>query len=158
MIASCKAFEHTLGSRGVQSHRKDIARSRRLYNYRTALICHAPYRRGKVVQPNLTFLDGTSFAEAFLTVSLFLGLFTRAGVFVALLVSFQLSLGLAGVWDPAALLNEWEWSYHLMVFLSIAVLGAAPGRVLGLDGLLRPRLAAAADNGSRVARLLLAAT
>jgi hypothetical protein len=113
----------------------------------------------KVVQPNMgVFGWGIFFAEAFIAVSLFLGLFSRAGALVSLLVSFQLMLGLAGVWDPAAHLNEWEWSYHLMVFLSFAVLGAAPGRVFGLDMLLRPRLAAAASSGNRVAKLLLAAT
>lgn len=113
----------------------------------------------RIVQPYMGIFGwGIFFAEAFIAVSLFLGLFSRAGALVSLLVSVQLMLGLAGVWDPAAHLNEWEWSYHLMVFLSVAVLGAASGRVFGLDVLLRPRLAAAADSGSRIAKLLLAAT
>lgn len=98
---------------------------------------------------------GIFLAEGFIAVSLFLGLINRAGALVSLAVSFQLMLGLAGVWDPAAQLNEWEWTYHLMIVLSIAVLGAAPGRVFGLDRLLRPRLAAMSNRGSRVARLLL---
>jgi hypothetical protein len=113
----------------------------------------------KVVQPNMGIFGwGIFFAEAFIAISLLLGLLSRAGALVSFLVSFQLMLGLAGVWDPAAHLNEWEWSYHLMIFLSIAVLGAAPGRVFGLDKLLRPRFEAMVNNGSRVARLLLAAS
>jgi hypothetical protein len=67
-------------------------------------------------------------------------------------------LGLAGAWDPPTALNEWEWSYHLMILLSLVLLGAASGRFFGLDALLRPRLAAAADDGKRLAKALLAFT
>ena len=38
-------------------------------------------------------------------------------------MSTQLMLGLAGIPDPF----EWEWSYQLMVLLSIIVFGLAPG-------------------------------
>jgi hypothetical protein len=112
----------------------------------------------QVVQPAIGLFGWLVFlAETFVVASLFLGLFSRAGAMVALLLSLQLMLGLAGAWDPAAALNEWEWSYHLMILLSLVLLGAAPGRFFGLDALLRPRLAAAAE-GKRLATALLAFT
>lgn len=102
----------------------------------------------RVVQPAFGAFGWVIFlAEAFVAVALFLGLLGRGGALVSLLLSIQLMLGLAGAWDPATYLNEWEWSYHLMILLSLVLLGAAPGRVLGLDALLRPRLAAAGRRG-----------
>lgn len=97
-------------------------------------------------------------AEAFIVVSMFLGLFSRMGALVSLGLSLQLMLGLAGVWDPVSDLQEWEWTYHMIVLFSIVMLGIAPGRIFGLDALLRPRLKAAAEQGQRLARLLLAFT
>jgi hypothetical protein len=111
----------------------------------------------KVVQPTFGLFGWLIFlAEAFVAVSMFLGLFSRAGALVSLLLSLQLMLGLAGIWNPAAQIQEWEWSYHLMILVSLLLLGLAPGRILGLDALLRPRLAVPAGQGSRLARLLLA--
>jgi len=54
--------------------------------------------------------------------------------------------------------NEWEWSYILMLLLSIAMFGLAPGRYFGLDRLLRPRFRALSERGSRAGRLLLLLT
>jgi len=111
----------------------------------------------RIVQPAFgAFGWAIFFAEAFVTVTLFLGFFSRGGALVALLLSLQLMLGLAGAWDPATHLNEWEWSYHLMVLLSLVLLGIAPGRILGLDALLRPRLAATTARGGWLAKLYLA--
>jgi hypothetical protein len=45
-----------------------------------------------------------------------------------------------------------------MVLLSILMFGLAPGRILGLDALLRSRLGAAAAAGSRMARTVLLLT
>ena len=42
-----------------------------------------------------------------------------------------------------------------MPVLSLLLLALAPGRVLGIDAWLRPRLLAAAERGSRVARALV---
>lgn len=109
-----------------------------------------------VVQPAFGAFGWVIFlAEAFVAIALFLGLLSRGGALIALLLSIQLMLGLAGAWDPATHLNEWEWSYHLMALLSLVLLGVAPGRILGLDALLRPRLAAA-TRGGWLARLYLA--
>lgn len=97
-------------------------------------------------------------AEAFIAVSLFFGLFSRLGALVSLGISLQLMLGLAGAWDPGADLQEWEWTYHMIVLMSIVMLGLAPGRIWGVDAWLRPRLAAAAEKGSGLARWALVLT
>ncbi|MEW5956840.1 MAG: TQO small subunit DoxD, partial [Chloroflexota bacterium] len=85
--------------------------------------------------------------EAFIFVSLLLGLLGRLGALVAIAQSAQLQLGLAGISSPF----EWEWGYHLMVMVSLLVFAFAPGRILGLDAWLRPRLQAAAEGGNRLA-------
>ena len=61
-----------------------------------------------------------------------LGLFTRLGAAVAIAMSLQLYIGLANIPRP----YEWEWSYGAIVLLSVAMLGAAAGRVLGVDSWL----------------------
>jgi hypothetical protein len=112
-----------------------------------------------IVVPNFAWFGLLIFlAEAWIALSLGLGLFSRLGALVAIGIAAQLALGVGGAWDPAAQLQEWEWSYHLMVLLAIVLLGAAPGRVLGLDAWLRPRLMAARARGSRLARVLQAFT
>ena len=103
------------------------------------------------VQPNIRWFGWFIWgAEAFIFLSLFLGLFSRLGGLVAVVISGQLALGLAGINNP----YEWEWSYNLMVLLSLVLFAFAPGRVLGLDAWLRPRLLCAAGGGNRLARLL----
>jgi hypothetical protein len=89
------------------------------------------------------------FAEAFIFISLFLGLFSRLGGLVAIGQSTQLLVGLAGISNP----NEWEWPYILMVLMAFLVFAFAPGRIFGLDAWLRPRLQDAAGR-SGLARLL----
>jgi hypothetical protein len=69
-------------------------------------------------------------------------------------MSAQLLIGLAGIPNP----YEWEWAYINMVLLAIVIFAFAPGRYLGLDALLRPRLQAATANGSRIAKVVLALT
>lgn len=108
-----------------------------------------------VVKPNIAWFGYLIFlAEAFIAVSMLLGLFTRAGALVAFGISSQLLIGLANIPNP----YEWEWSYLLMVGLALLMFGLAPGRVLGLDALLRPRLHASAVRGNRLARLALLLT
>jgi hypothetical protein len=74
-------------------------------------------------------------AEFWVFVSMLLGLFTRLGALTSLAVSAQLYVALANIPRPF----EWEWSYGLMVLLSILMLGLAPGRVWGVDAALRRR-------------------
>ena len=107
-----------------------------------------------VVRPNIQWFGYLVWAtEAWIFLSLCLGFFSRLGALAAIGMSMQLMIGLAHT--P----NEWEWGYILMVLLSVAMFGLAPGRYFGLDRLLRPRLRALRDRGSgvgsRVGRLLL---
>jgi hypothetical protein len=100
------------------------------------------------VKPNIRWFGYGVFAmEAFIFISMFLGLFTRLGGLVAIFQSAQLWVGLAGISNPF----EWEWSYNQLLVLSILMFALAPGRVLGIDQALRPRLQAAAEKGSRLA-------
>ena len=96
------------------------------------------------------------FSEFFIFISLFFGLFTRLGGLVALGVSLQLTLGLAGVPLPGD--YEWEWAYWQIVVLAVLMIGLAPGRIFGLDVLVRRALKPAADRGNRLAKLILLPT
>lgn len=88
-------------------------------------------------------------AELWIFLSMLLGLFTRLGALVSIAMSAQLFVGLANIPSP----YEWEWSYGAMILLSIALLGAAAGRVLGVDAWLRSRLADPAKRGNLLARI-----
>jgi hypothetical protein len=104
------------------------------------------------VMPNIRWFGWVIWgSEAFIFISMLLGLFSRLGGLVAIAMSAQLMIGLGGISTP----YEWEWTYNLMVVLAIMLFGLTPGRVLGVDAWLRPRLQAAADKGNRVARWLL---
>jgi hypothetical protein len=70
------------------------------------------------------------------------------GGLVAIAQSLQLWVGLAGIGNP----NEWEWSYNWLPVLAFIVFAFAPGRVLGVDVLLRPALKAAAEKGNKLAQ------
>ncbi len=108
-----------------------------------------------LVQPNIRWTGWLIWGgEAFIFASLLLGLFSRLGSLTAIAISAQLMIGLAGITNP----YEWEWSYTLMVVLSLMMLAFAPGRFFGLDAQLRPRLQAAAQNGSQLANLFLSLT
>lgn len=108
-----------------------------------------------VIKPNIRWMGWLIWGgEAFIFVSLLLGLFSRLGALVAVAISAQLVIGLAGISDP----YEWEWGYLAIFFLSLALSGLAPGRFLGLDAALRPRLRAAASGGNGLARLMLLLT
>ncbi len=108
-----------------------------------------------VVQPNIRVFGWVLWlTEAWVAASLFLGLLSRLGGLAALGLAIHLMIGLGGISQPF----EWEWSYNQMVLLSLLMVAFAPGRFVGFDAWLRPRLAARAARGSRVGRLLLALT
>lgn len=108
-----------------------------------------------IVKPNISWFGYVIYgSEALIAATMFLGLFSRFGALVAIGMSAQLLVGLANIPNPF----EWEWSFILMVLLSIVMFGLAPGRILGLDVLLRPRLGAAATRGNRLARAILLLT
>lgn len=99
-----------------------------------------------VIMPNIQFMGWILWlTELAVVVLVGLGLFSRLGGLLALAVSLQLTIGLAAIPNPV----EWEWIYLQMVFLSLVVLGTAPGRFFGLDALLVPRLQRLIDNGKQ---------
>jgi len=103
------------------------------------------------VMPNISWFGWLIWGvEAFIAVSLILGLLTRLGGLAAVAISGQLMIGLAGIHVP----YEWEWSYILMFILSLIIFAFAPGEFLGLDALIKPRLENAARKGNRIARFL----
>jgi hypothetical protein len=105
-----------------------------------------------VVMPNIRWFGYVIWGmEAFIFVSLFLGIFSRLGGLVGMAQSAQLAIGLAGITSP----NEFEWTYHLMVVASLVAFAFAPGRYLGLDSIMRPLLQRASDRGNGLAGLLL---
>jgi hypothetical protein len=105
-----------------------------------------------VAIPNIRWFGYVVWAmEAFIFASLFFGVFSRLGALVALAQSLQLWVGLAGISNPF----EWEWSYNWMPVLALMLLALAPGRTLGVDAWLRPRLQRAAERGNRAAAGLL---
>lgn len=88
-----------------------------------------------VLLPNLAFFGWVVLlTEATIGACLLVGFMTRLmgllGVGQALVIFFSVGQ------TPA----EWPWSYYLMMAGCLAISGVAAGRVLGLDGVLRPRL------------------
>ena len=105
-----------------------------------------------VLIPNIQFFGWVIWlAEFWIFVSMLLGLFTRLGALVSIGVVAQLWVSLANIPRP----YEWEWAYGAILLLSIALLGAAAGRFVGVDGWLRPRLAEPAGRGRLWAKLAL---
>lgn len=87
--------------------------------------------------------------EFWVFLSMLLGLFTRLGALASLGISTQLYVGLANIPRP----YEFEWTYGLMIVLSIAMLGAVAGRIFGVDVWIRRKLAEPAERGNRLAKI-----
>lgn len=104
----------------------------------------------RFVVPNMAIVGWLVWLmEAFVAVSLILGLFTRLGGLAALVQGLNLLIGIG--FAPI----EWEWTYGMLSILGLVFLAIPTGRIWGLDALLRPRLQAATDGGNRLAKLLL---
>ncbi len=102
------------------------------------------------VKPNIRWFGWIIWgSEAFIFISLLFGFFTRLGGLVAIGISAQLMIGLAGISSP----YEWEWGYNNMVLLALIVFAFAPGRFVGIDGFLYPRFKVLADKGNIVGRI-----
>jgi thiosulfate dehydrogenase [quinone] large subunit len=77
-------------------------------------------------------------------------LLTEAAIGACLLVGLATRLmGIVGFVQAGAIFlsvgqtpGEWPWAYYLMMVGCLTLAGVAAGRVLGLDGVLRPRLLA----------------
>jgi hypothetical protein len=67
-------------------------------------------------------------------VSLLLGLLSRAGALLGLLMALNLWLGLYSA--P----GEWPWTYMFLAIIQALFVIDPPGRALGADTLLRRRL------------------
>lgn len=91
------------------------------------------------------------FTEFWVFLSMTLGLFTRLGALASLGISTQLYVGLANIPRP----YEFEWTYGLMIVLSIAILGAVAGRIFGVDVWIRRKLDGPAERGNRLAKFAL---
>ncbi|HTP06613.1 MAG TPA: hypothetical protein VMP08_00065 [Anaerolineae bacterium] len=101
------------------------------------------------VLPNFSWMSWGIFAlELFITVTVLLGLFGRLGLLFGTLQALNLTIGLLPV--P----GEWEWTYLMLTAINFALLITAANRYIGLDGLLRPRLVAAASRGNKLARIV----
>lgn len=74
-------------------------------------------------------------AETFIAVSLLLGLFSRLGGLLGVLMATNLWLGLYN--RP----HEWPWTYFFLILLNGFFLFFRAGRALGLDALVAPQTA-----------------
>ena len=102
------------------------------------------------VLPNISWLGwGVFLGEAFIALSLVLGLLTRLGGVAGFLMAVNLYLGLSVA--P----HEWYWSYAMLATLQLIFFFTAPGRVLGIDQFLIKTLQPKANGGNKLARFLL---
>jgi len=117
-----------------------------------AIPLYAAFLRGVVVPSFGLFAWATVLVEAAIAVSLIVGFLSRLGGLLGLLQSLNLLVGLAAV--P----SEWYWSYVMLAVLCALFWLLAPGRVWGVDGLVRARFIRAAAGGSAVARAAVLAS
>lgn len=104
----------------------------------------------RFVAPNMAWFGWVVWLmEAFVAVSLILGLFTRLGGLAALVQAINLYIGVT------AAPFEWYWTYGMLSILGLIFLAVPTGRVWGLDALIRPRLQAGAKRGNRISKILL---
>lgn len=90
----------------------------------------------EVILPNFNVFAFQVWAtETFIAVSLILGLFSRLGGLLGMLMALNLWLGLYN--RP----HEWPWTYFFLILLNGFFLFFRGGRALGIDALVAPRLA-----------------
>jgi hypothetical protein len=106
-----------------------------------------------LVIPNMAWMGWIIFfMEAFVAVSLTLGLFTRLGGLAGLIQAVNLYIGVS------AAPGEWPWTYVMLAVLDLIFLAIPAGRILGMDAWLHPQLQAGAQRGNRLAKILLSLT
>ena len=89
---------------------------------------------GDIVLPNLAVFGPLVYlVELTIGVSLLLGLFSRVGAVLGMLMGLNLWLGLYSA--P----GEWPWTYMFLVVIQALFVIDPPGRALGADVLLRQR-------------------
>jgi hypothetical protein len=88
-----------------------------------------------VVLPNWRLFGWISFfLEGAIAFSLILGLLSRVGGFLSLVLGIILYLGVGQV--P----GQWTWSFVMLATFGFIFMFTGPGRFLGLDQLIRPKL------------------
>jgi hypothetical protein len=88
-----------------------------------------------VVVPNFAFFGWmTWLLEAFIAVSLLLGVLTRLGGLAGVAQAANLLIGLVGVE------HEWYWTYVMLLMLGALFTLTAAGRVWGVDRVLARRV------------------
>jgi uncharacterized membrane protein YphA (DoxX/SURF4 family) len=98
-----------------------------------------------VVLPNLWLFGPLVYLiEVAIGVSLLLGLLSRAGATLGILMALNLWLGLYSA--P----GEWPWTYMFLVIIQARYVIDPPGRVLGADVLLSQRIAASPRIATRL--------
>lgn len=105
-----------------------------------------------IVQPNFVFFGWvTFFLEAGIGAFLILGLLTRLTALAGLAQSFAITFSVLN----QDVFSEWSYAYYIMIAGFLAVIGTAPGRFYGLDGVLRPLWR---RSGGKIAQVLLRAS
>ncbi|HLJ58952.1 MAG TPA: TQO small subunit DoxD [bacterium] len=88
-----------------------------------------------VVQPHFYFFAPQVYlSEVLIGITLILGVFSRLGAFLGLLMAINLWLGLYR--DP----SEWLWTYVFLIVIQLLFFLYRPGRSLGVDAMLLRRL------------------
>ncbi len=106
-----------------------------------------------IVLPHfLVFAWLTLLLELFIGFSHLLGILNRLGALAALAQAINLLVGLGR--DPA----EWPWSYLMLIGFAVLFLSTHPGRVFGLDGVLRRKLETVCSAGHAWARFFTLVT
>jgi uncharacterized membrane protein YphA (DoxX/SURF4 family) len=94
-----------------------------------------------IVLPNITLFGPLVYlVELAIGVTLLLGLCSRAGALLGLLMGLNLWLGLYSAQ------GEWPWTYMFLVIIQAIFVIDPPGRSLGADALLRARRNAPSSN------------
>jgi uncharacterized membrane protein YphA (DoxX/SURF4 family) len=87
-----------------------------------------------IVLPNITLFGPLVYlVELAIGVTLLLGLVSRAGALLGLLMGLNLWLGLYSAQ------GEWPWTYMFLIIIQAIFVIDPPGRSLGADALLRAR-------------------
>ena len=89
----------------------------------------------QIVLPNIAVFGPLIYLiEVAIGLSLMLGLLSRVGALLGALMAINLWLGLYSA--P----NEWPWTYFFLIVIQVRFVIDPPGRVLGVDALVRERL------------------
>jgi len=106
-----------------------------------------------MVVPNMAWIGWIIFLmEAFVALSLILGLFTRLGGLAALLQAVNLYIGVS------AAPGEWPWTYVMLTILGLIFLSIPAGRILGVDAWLHPRFQVLAERRNQLAKIFSSLT